>query len=212
MDVQLLEDIGLTKAQALAYQALIEHGSSTAPAIAKTTNESRSNAYKLLDKLCELGLATKDESGTKVHYFPTSPAALEQFIHKQTAEVQLRERKLNAALPSMLDYYFKHSEQAAIRFFQGRDGIKNIFSDMLATGQDIYLLRTLADNKFYDEEFFTDFRKKRALLGIHTYGITADVPAALHDPEIDEKHNFHRTWINAGTTPATLSGTYMAIK
>jgi sugar-specific transcriptional regulator TrmB len=196
MDVQLLEDIGLTKAQSLAYRALIEHGNSTAPAIAKITNESRSNAYKLLDRLCDLGLATKDESSTKVHYFPTSPAALEQFIQKQTAEVQLRERKLNAALPSMLDYYFKHTEQAGVRFFQGKEGMRQIFTEMLKTGRPLHLLRSPADLNYYDPEFFGELRKKRRILGIPTISITPDVPSANHDPEIDEQDNVTRTWIH----------------
>jgi sugar-specific transcriptional regulator TrmB len=204
MDVQLLEDIGLTKAQSLAYQALVEHGGSTAPAIAQITNESRSNAYKLLDRLCDLGLATKDESGTKVHYFPTSPTALEQFIQKQTAEVQLRERKLNAALPSMLDFFFTHSEQPAIRFFQGEEGIKKIFRDMLATGQNIYLLRTPADIHFYDEAFFAEFRKRRARLGIKTSALTPDVASAIHNIDVDKQNNFYRTWIDPESYTANV--------
>jgi sugar-specific transcriptional regulator TrmB len=195
MDVQLLKDIGLTIAQARAYQALIKRGASGAPVIAEDIGESRSNTYKLLDKLCELGLATKDANRTKVHYFPTSPNALEQFIQKQSAEVQLRERKLKAQMPSMLDFFFAHSEQPAIRFFQGKEGIQQIFGDMLKTGQDIYLVRSPADVTFYDEAFFAMFRKKRAKLGIKTYALTPDVPSAVHDPEMDKRNLFARTWV-----------------
>jgi sugar-specific transcriptional regulator TrmB len=195
MDVQLLEDIGLTKPQARAYRALVKRGTSGAPQIAEDIGESRSNTYKLLDKLCELGLATKDTNSTKVRYFPTSPVALEQFIQKQSAEVHLRERKLKAQLPTMLDFFFAHSEQPAIRFFQGKEGIRQIFSDMLATGETLYLVRSPEDVHFYDNEFFIDIRKKRRLLGIKTVGITPDLPSANHDPAIDAQNLFTRTWI-----------------
>jgi sugar-specific transcriptional regulator TrmB len=197
MDVQLLEDIGLTKPQAAAYIALVSQGKSTAPNIASLTAESRSNTYKVLDKLCELGLATKDEVGNKVHYFPTSPAALEQLVRKQSAAIELRERKLNAAMPDMLSFYFQQSEQPSIRYFQGKEGIQQIFSDMLATSKDVYLLRSPEDVRFYDEKFFAEFRKKRSLLNIHTYALTVDIASAIHDPELDIKNKFIRTWLPA---------------
>jgi sugar-specific transcriptional regulator TrmB len=196
MDVQLLEDIGLTNPQALAYKALVESGSANAPAIAAVIQESRSNTYKVLDRLCEIGLASKDQTGNKVQYYPTSPSALEKLIHDKAAAVKLQESKLNAALPSMLDYYFAHSEQAGIRFFQGKEGMRQIFTEILKTGQTFYLLRSPSDLKYYDPEFFTELKKKRRAMGIKTISITPDVPSANHDPEQDKRDGMIRTWIH----------------
>lgn len=195
MDIQLLEEIGLTKPQAEAYRTLVSLGGSTAPALAAAIRESRSNTYKLLDRLCDLGLATKDTSTAKIQYYPSSPAALEQLVQKQSVLIQARERKLNAAMPDLLNFFFVHSEQPSIRYFQGKQGIEQIFSDMLRTGQHIYLLRSPADVSFYDDQFFEVFRKKRAKLGIKTYALTPDVPSAIHDPEVDKKNLFFRTWL-----------------
>ncbi len=204
MDVQLLEDIGLTKSQAEAYQALIALGRSTAPALSEKIQESRSNTYKLLDKLTELGLATKDDSGPKVIYTPNSPAALEQVVGRQAAQVHSRERKLGAAMPDLLNFFFTHSDMPSIRYFQGKEGIEQIFADMLKTGQTIYLLRSPADVKFYDEQFFALFRKKRAKLGIKTYALTPDVTSAVHDAEADLKNQFFRTWIKPNSYTANV--------
>ncbi|HSX36119.1 MAG TPA: helix-turn-helix domain-containing protein [Patescibacteria group bacterium] len=196
MDIQLLEDTGLTKPQARAYAELVKDGACAAPAVGVTIGESRSNAYKVLDKLCELGLATKGQTGKKVRYYPTSPTALEQLVQQQAAQLQQRERKLKAGMPDLMHYYFKHSEQPSVRFYQGMQGIERIFNDMLATGRDIYLLRSPADVDFYQEgKFFTPFRKKRALLGITTYALTVDVPSAIHNQEEDFKNKFVRTWL-----------------
>jgi sugar-specific transcriptional regulator TrmB len=199
MDVQLLEDIGLTKPQAFAYKTLVELGTGNAPAIAAEIGESRSNTYKILDRLCDLGLADRSQGDGKksVRYLPTSPAALEQLVKKQAEQVSLRERKLNAELPSLLDFFFAHSERPSIRYFQGGEGLQQIFTDMLKTRKTIYLLRSPADVTFYDEEFFAQFRKKRALLGIKTHALTPDVPSAVHDAELDKKNLFFRTWIAA---------------
>jgi HTH-type transcriptional regulator, sugar sensing transcriptional regulator len=204
MDIQLLEDTGLTKPQALAYEALVKSGRSTAPAIAAAITESRSNTYKVLDKLCELGLASKDTSGPKTLYFPNNPAALEQLLQQRTNQLHTQERKLTAGMPDLLHFFFSHSEQPGIRFFQGKDGIEHIFSDMLKTGQDIYLLRSPADVDFYNEAFFANFRKKRAKLGITTYALTPDVATAVHDPATDERNRFMRTWLPADAYTANV--------
>ena len=204
MNTQLLEDIGLTKPQALAYSALIANGPATAPAIAARIGESRSNAYKILDRLCELELATKDQASTRLRYFPASPAILDQLIQKQAEVVRLRERKLQAELPQLLDTFFARSEQPGIRFYQGKEGIKQIYSDMLATGKTLYLMRSPADVDFYDADFFAELRKKRRLLNIKTIGITPDVSSANHDPEIDAANLFERTWIPASAYTANV--------
>ncbi len=203
MDVKLLQDIGLTKVQGLAYAELIKQAGCSAPVLAPLISESRSNTYKILDRLCELGLATKDDTNTKNTYYPASPAALEQLIQAQSAEISQRERKLNAALPSLLDFYFAHSEQPSVRYFQGKDGMQRIFSDMLKTGQPLYLLRSPSDEKFYTG-FFSDLKQRRNRLGITTYALTPDVASANHDPTIDERNRLVRTWLPAEAYTASV--------
>jgi len=195
MDLHLLQELGLTKPQALAYEALVKRGQTTAPSIADDINESRTNAYKLLDKLCEIGLADKDSTATKTTYIAASPAVLEQLVREQSEAVLAREHKLNASMPNLLDFYFAHSERPSIRYFQGKKGIEQIFADMLKTGKDIYLLRSPADVTFYDGQFFSIFRAKRTKLGIKTYALTPDIPSAIHDDELDQKNRFIRTWL-----------------
>ncbi len=204
MNPQLLQDIGLTKPQALAYEALVRLGGATAPIVAAEIGETRSNAYKLLDRLCELGLATKDQTTSKLRYLPASPAALDQLLQKQHQDMELRERKLKAELPSMLNFFFEHTEQPGIKFCQGKDGIKQIFSDMLATGKTLYLVRSPADVRFYDEKFFAEVRNKRRLLQVKTVGLTPDVPSANHDPEVDKQNLFERIWIPANVYTANV--------
>jgi sugar-specific transcriptional regulator TrmB len=204
MNPQLLQDLGLTKPQALAYVALVRTGGETAPAVATAINETRTNAYKLLDRLCELGLASKDQTAGKLRYLPASPAALEHILQKQREETQLKERKLKAEMPEMLSFFFAHTEQPSIRYFQGKEGVQQIFGDMLQTGRDIYLLRSPEDVHFYDETFFAEFRKKRSVLGITTHALTVDVPSAVHDSTIDLKNKFMRTWLPADAYTAPV--------
>jgi sugar-specific transcriptional regulator TrmB len=202
MDVQLLEDIGLTNTQARAYVAIIEHDGSSAPAIATLIGESRTNAYKVLDKLCELGLATKDQNSKRVRYFPTSPTALEQFIQHQAAAVDLRERKLKAALPHMLDFFFQHSEQPGIRFYQGKDGLREMFYDQAQGKGPVYFIRSHEGIRHFGKEEAHRLRNIFPARGILRYGIVQDIEppdAATSDrmsvAESDRLMMLERTWI-----------------
>jgi sugar-specific transcriptional regulator TrmB len=205
MDVQTLVDIGLTNAQARTYLALIEHNGSNAPAIAALVGESRTNAYKILDKLCELGLATKDQNSKRVRYFPTSPTALEQYVQRQAAAVDLRERKLKAAMPSMLDFFFEHSEQPGIRFFQGEDGLREMFYDQARGEGPVYFIRSNEGIRHFGKDEAHRLRNLFPAKGIVRYGIVQDIdpPDAAPDDrmptaESDKIMMLHRTWI----TPA----------
>jgi len=204
MDVQILEDIGLTNPQAQAYIALVEHGASNAPAIAKVIGESRSNTYKLLDRLCELQLVSKDTTTKRVQYYPNSPASLEQLIQRQSSEVDRRNRKLNAAMPSMLDFFFAHSEKPSIRYLQGKEGLTAIYKDQITTQQPVYYVRSTSDVEFMGFKELHHLRNLFPRFKIDRYMLSQDklasIPILPEDRypvgESDTLMRLHRTWIN----------------
>lgn len=208
-------DLGLTKSQAKAYLCLVQFGPSYPPGLAKKISESRTNTYKVLDKLVELGLARKKESLKKMLYTAGHPSALETLAKKHREEVLSQEHKINTSMPTLLNFFYTYSEQPGVRFFQGKDGIKNIFDDMLRTRQNIYLVRSPADIEFYDEKFFSEFKAKRAKLGIKTYALTPDISSANHDEQIDKTNLFFRSWIGkddyTGSVEWNMYGNKLAI-
>jgi len=203
MDIQLLEDIGLTKIQAQAYQSLIKNGSQSAPALATLIGESRTNGYKVLDKLCEYGLAVKEQVQGKFKYAATSPAALEQFVKLQAEVVRQKERRLNAELPNLLDYYFAHSERPSIRYFEGKDGIRDIYKDQVTTGKEMYYIRTMADLSFLGFEELHKLRNLYPKFGVERKviiqdSLPGDIPSneRVSVEESDKHMLIDRTWIH----------------
>jgi DNA-binding MarR family transcriptional regulator len=145
MNTELLVNLGLTRPQAAVYLALIEHGQTTAPEIAGFTGQTRTNAYTLLDKLTELGLAERVRGAKKITYRALGPSALEYLVTTQRQAAQKREQLLQANLPDLMTFFHTHSEQPTIRFFQGRDEIKKIYDDQIATGDEILIVRSPDD-------------------------------------------------------------------
>lgn len=203
MDVQLLEDIGLTKVQAQTYRALVDGGTQSAPALAAAIGESRTNGYKVLDRLVELDLAVKESFGGKFRYSATSPAALEQFVKQQAETIRQKQRRLNAELPHLLDYYFAHSERPSIRYFEGKDGIVNVYKDQIATGKPLCYIHTAAAMPFVGFQELHQLRNTFPRFGIRRRALSADNgPGIILPPheqypiaKSDEAMLLERTWV-----------------
>jgi HTH-type transcriptional regulator, sugar sensing transcriptional regulator len=204
MDIHLLEDIGLTKVQAAAYEALVKSGASGAPAIAVAIKESRSNTYKVLDRLCDLGLASKSPGGKKILYYPSSPAALEQLLQREAALVGLRERKLKSAMPDLMNFFLASSEQPGVRFYQGPEGLKQIYEDQIKTNKQLYYIRSLEDVRFFALPELHAIRNAFVKRGIPRRAITQDIVPNPNIPEnerapikeSDAAMLLTRTWID----------------
>jgi sugar-specific transcriptional regulator TrmB len=204
MNTDLLVSIGLTESQAKAYLTLVQHGKLTPPVLAAKISETRTNTYKILERLAEMQLVAKDPHENKTTYRIQSPLALEALAREHRNQALAKEKRIKDSLPTLLSYFYTYAEQPGVRFFQGKEEIKEIFNDMLRTRKDVYLLRSPADVTFYDEMFFADFRKKRTKLGIKTHALTPNVASAVHNEDVDHINNFTRSWIPADAYTASV--------
>lgn len=196
MDSKTLEDFGLNKTQAKAYLALIRNGSLTPPALAKLTGETRTNSYTVLDRLVELGLAKKTEKNKKFVYRVENPIALEKLAKKHRDQALQREKQVKDAMPTLLNFFYTYSEQPGVRFFQGKDGIEEVYKDQLRSGKPIRIVRSWKDRDFFGKGVYSIWRKRPAKHGIPTIMLSPDVPDANNNPELDKKLLFTRTWMN----------------
>ena len=203
MDDKTLQFFGLNKLQARGYLALIKGGATSPKDLAVTIQTTRTNAYSMLERLVDMGLVRKQSVGGKMRFAAENPAALERLIIQKRNESLAQETAVKQAMPSLLSYFYTHSERPGIRFFEGREGIKQIFDEILRTGKTVTLVRSPADVEFYDQKFYADLQAKRRKLGIETIALSPNVPSAIHDPAVDRFNRFTRTWLpkDAYTAP-----------
>lgn len=200
MNTVILVEAGLTEAQAAAYTFLVKNSPISPPRLAEIINESRTNTYKVLEQLEELGLAQKDESDKKIKYWAKNPSALLQKVKEDQQQAELSAKKLESSLPSLLNDFMKHNEQPGVRFFQGKEGIKEIYEDVLNTCSDVAVIRSPQDNKFLSEIYYDEYQEKRAKLGIKTQIITSKIKTKQRDLELGKT----RTIISAGLYSAPV--------
>ena len=145
MDLQSLTAIGLTPAQAEAYALLIELGEVKPPDAAKRLNTTRTNAYKLLDKLVELKLALKKTDGKMLSYAPDNPLALANLSAQYRAEAVAREEAVNHVMHELLAKYHEHSDKPIVTVATGRKQVADAYRTHLNFREDVYFIHTKAD-------------------------------------------------------------------
>jgi sugar-specific transcriptional regulator TrmB len=207
MNVELLKKIGLTDSQACAYTELVAAGSLTPPQLAKAISESRTTAYMALAKLEEIGLAHKLGSAKKQTYEPASPSELNKYIEAKRREFTEIEEQYRSGLSGLLTQYYAKRRQPGLQYFQGEEGLRAMYEDHLQTGQDIYLIRTYADEDYFDKWLY-EYMDERARRGIKTYGLMPfDLGSYSFAKKNDKRLNRDIVWYprEAYTAPVEIT-------
>ncbi len=171
MEIDIIRKAGLSEAQAKTYLALVQHGELTPAQIAEYTGETRTNTYAVLEKL-ESTKLVKCGDGKKKVFMAAHPSMLETIAEKKRRAAVKNEEMLKASMSSLLDIFYAHSEQPEVKTFIGYEGVKDIYRDVLRTGETVYLLRTEKDEELND--FIRSYRKEMSKKGVRTIALMPD--------------------------------------
>lgn len=175
MDISQLEATGLSNKEATAYALLLEKGSVAPPDAAKELQTSRTNAYKLFDKLVENGLAQKDDSKKKIVYRVNHPSSLVSYVYGQRAEVQTKEDAVKSLMDSLLDRYREHADSSPfIETSHGRQEVIDAFKKQIALGEEIYFIHSKSDIPTMGYDTMHDIRTEPGENNIKRHGILTE--------------------------------------
>jgi len=150
-----LMDLGLTEDEAKVYVALLELGGSYVSVVAKKAGIHRVNCYKILDDLVKKGLVNSFVKNQVKHYAVETPRIL----------VQQQAEKLDAAkrlLPELFSITNSLAYKPKIQYYEGRDGVKNIFEDTLTAEGEMLGYTNLKDiPQIVSEDFLRDYTRRK---------------------------------------------------
>lgn len=173
MDEKLLMSLGLPQNQARSYRALVLKKSLRPSQLAKLISESRSNCYALLDRLVELGLATKNDENKKFTYYPASPQALKALLSKQAEMIDKQMEELDRHLPQMLSEYHAGGEQPKVSHFRGKKELSDMYTkQMEQAGRYLYFIRSKADIPYFGLAAMEEIRNMASKYKKRRFGIT----------------------------------------
>lgn len=184
---ETLISIGLSGEEAEIYLALLEHGSLTPSSIAKLTPIKRTYVYKICDGLKEKGLVSVTKKGQSKAYAPLSPDYLLALAEKKKQEAEDSKNSIERLLSTLKEKYKAVDEKPIVQVYEGIEGLKKVYRDILEEKDDILLLRSFYDDKRPDlDTLITQQIGTQVKEGIHVRTIT---PLEDQTKEVFLKHD-----------------------
>lgn len=197
MDSSALVTIGLTPLQAEAYLYIVEHGQAKPQDLTEHLNITRTNAYKLLDKLAELKLVSKKEIDKKFVYSLANPIALTDMTAHQRAEAVRREEAANRIMQDLLAKYHEQTDKPGVLLFTGQTRVADAYRRQVNLHEDIYFVHTAADVPVMGFDTMHDIRISPSRHGAKRKAIMAapaDPASVNYAPH--QRSNLEITWRN----------------
>lgn len=169
--LSLLQKLGLSETEARLYLAILELGSGTVAAIAKSSGLYRPTVYKMLPMLIGKNLIARSQLGKRTVYLAERPTAL-------TALFEGLRQNLEGALPGLLRLYTSTGQKPTIRFFEGKAGVRRVYTDLFETvkkGEVIYRYESPRDykkNKRYYPRLYLEIAGRKLHSDIEKFVIT----------------------------------------
>ncbi len=123
-EIEMLEELGLSGAEAKVYLALLETGSTLAGQIIKKTGLHRGTTYQVLQRLKEKGLVSSIIKGKKQYFEPANPERLMDVLKE-------RQERLQVILPALKLKLAASKEKQEVTVYYGTKGIRSVLDKML---------------------------------------------------------------------------------
>lgn len=130
---ETLKQLGLSERETRVYQALLDLGPSTMSNIVRKTSIPSSKIYNVLERLSEKGLVTYVLVKGKKEFRAANPEKLLSLIKE-------KETLVKDILPELNDIFKKTSKETNAEIYKGKEGLKQIFEDIIKEKRDFYVL------------------------------------------------------------------------
>ena len=155
---KVLESLGLSPNEAKIYEALVERGESGVSSLSVYAKVHRRNAYDALERLIDKGLVFQIASSVENKYNAVHPDKLLELLTEQR-------KRLEGILPDLKDKFKDRIATEEVYMYRGVEGQKNIWRDVLQTGEDSYFIGAKSgwsDSRLQAQrdDFFKEARRK----------------------------------------------------
>jgi len=177
-----LEDAGINETEAKIYLASLELGQASVSRIARKSGVKRTTIYLSLENLMKKGLMSAVRAEGSHLYFAEDPRNLERLMEE-------RKQKIAKLVPQLLAFTNLIDKKPQIRYFEGKDGIKEVIKDALSyPGQEVLTFFSESYLENFGDEFFADYyRPERLKRKISTRAILPDNQEMKNIAKEDEK-------------------------
>lgn len=167
---QNLQKIGLSEKEAALYLAGLQAGVCTMQQLVNASKLKRATVYELVESLKDKGLIKTAQKGKKKIYIAEDPQNIFPLIKQ-------KETVLHNMMGELLAIQNKAGKKPSIRMYQGIEGVKEIYEDLLRKRQDfIEVLSSKLPDERISSFWSGEYVERRIKKGNHVKVIAPDIP------------------------------------
>lgn len=176
-----LTEIGLTQNEARTYLAALELGETIIGRIAKKSGVKRTTTYLAIESLKEKGFLSSLRKKKKTFFYAEDPRILQEKIEE-------RKKAIEKIIPQLLSITNLIDKKPKITFYEGLEGIKEVYRDTLKY-PDQEMLAWVSQDAFHilDKNFVSYYIPKRVKKKIWVRVIAPDTPEIVDYKKREEK-------------------------
>ncbi len=158
--------------------AILEMGKGTVSEIARKANINRTTGYDILNGLVNEGLASISGKEPKQEYIAESPDKIRDILKNRVQKEQESLKVADGLIPQLKSIH-NVSGRPQVRFYEGEEGLIQVYEDTLTSSEPIRAYATIEDMHRALPHYFPAYYKRRAAKGIIARGIIPRTPAAI---------------------------------
>lgn len=165
-DYKALEELGLSRAEALIYLSVLDLGQATISEIAGNAGIERTRVYYHIDTLKRLNLLSEVERGKRTLYLPADPKVLKQMLeHKKIM--------LDSLFPKIDRQYSLATSRSITEYYNGAENVQRFYArhyeliaEMEPPNNTLYILGTSFQKVTSASPAFMDFQVPKEQLNV----------------------------------------------
>lgn len=193
--VETLRNLGLKKKECDVFLCSLKLGQQPASVISRTLKLNRVTAYVVLKRLAQKGLVRSYTKRGVQFFSALSPQELVDYADRKSGEWENTSNKISSLLPELLQLAPMSTNLPKMRFYEGVEGIKEVYNDTLKNTSEILGFLTVEripqELKRYFVDYYTPKRKKGR---IPCRLILVDCEKSRHYHKSD-KQNLRKTYL-----------------
>lgn len=179
-----LINLGFSQKEASVYLALLSLGKRTVSPIARTAQINRTTVYDILSSLEVKGLVSVSGKEPLQEYVAESPDKILSMLEAQIKKDQAILQKAQNLVPQLKSLH-NVSDRPKVRFYEGKEGLEQVYEDTLTSREAIRAYATYDDMEKALPGYFPKYFYRRAKKGIK---IRAIFPKTKEGVNLAEKN------------------------
>jgi HTH-type transcriptional regulator, sugar sensing transcriptional regulator len=184
---KLLELSGFSGKEIVVYLSLLELGKGTVTEISRKSGVGRTHCYVILGELVSKNLISVSGKEPKQEYISESPTKLKEHLENKLETQKKLFEDVKKIIPDLVVLH-NIGNRPKIRFYEGMEGIKEVYEDTLTTKEG-EVKGFLAYEELHKAlaHYFPDYYMRRAQKNIFGRAIVTDTPEGRERAKFNEK-------------------------